>query len=72
MKRKKNIYEMLISKQKGQPVHIKTLEYSYWGRIYGFDGETVSLNPYYTDQEKDLQLHNNIKELKLDEISDVD
>jgi hypothetical protein len=72
MKSEDNAHETLMSKQKGQPVHIKTSENSYWGRIYEYDGQTVILKPYYTNQEHDLQLHNNVKELKLDEIIDVD
>ena len=71
MKNKKSVHEMLISKQKGQSVQIKTSKYSYWGRMYAYDGQTVILKPYYTNQEKDLHLHINAKELKLDEVIDV-
>jgi len=69
---KKSTHEMLMSKQKGQSVHIKTSEYSYWGRIYEYNGQTVAIKPYYTNKEKDLHLHDNVKELKLDDIIDVD
>jgi len=68
----KNVHELITAKQKGQPVHIKTSEYSYWGCMYAYDGQTVVLKPYYTNQEADLQLHNYVKQLKLDEIIDVD
>jgi len=72
MQNKKNAHEILILKKRGQPVHIKTSEYSCWGRIYAYNGLTVMLKPYYTNQEKDLHLHTNVKELKLDEIIEVD
>jgi hypothetical protein len=72
MQDKIDAHQTLMSKQKGQPVHIKTSEYSYWGRIYTYDGQTVILKLYYTNQEEDLQLHNSIKEFRLDEIIDVD
>ena len=72
MENKTNGHEAPMSKQKGQPVHIKTSEYSYQGRIYAYDGQIVILKPYYTNQEEDLQLQNSIKEFKLDEIIDVD
>jgi hypothetical protein len=72
MQTKENPHKVLMSKEKGQPVHIRTSQYSYWGRFYEYNGLTVMLKPYYTNQEKDLHLHTNVKELKLDEIIDVD
>jgi hypothetical protein len=69
---KTNTHQTLRSKQKGQAVQIKTSEYSYVGRIYAYDGQTVILKPYYTNQEEDPEVHNDLKELKLDEIIDVD
>jgi len=43
---------MLTSKHKGQSVQIETVQYSYWGRVYAYNGQTVTLKPYYTNKEK--------------------
>ena len=72
MQNKKSPHEILMSKHKGQPVQIKTAEYSYWGRIYEYNGYTVALKPYYTNKERDLHLHTTMMELKLEEIIDID
>ena len=63
---------MLTSKHKEQSVQIETVQYSYWGRVYAYNGQTVTLKPYYTNKEKDLRLHTYSIELKLDEIINVD
>jgi hypothetical protein len=72
MTARNQILKTITSKHKGQSIHVKTLEFSYWGCFYEYRDELIILKPYYTNKEEQLPLHNEQRELSIDQIIDVD